>query len=209
MSTDDKRWILETVGAQVEGCLIMDLEGEVPVKAVLQSTKSLRETVATTVQRMGGNNPRVWQMLAVVKAISYDAARHELNFHFFTRDVARRYESLNIPFLSKSHQLRNAHLENPNGTVWGRQKEVDGEVVNSATAYIVTVHNVARTMDLRMLYKFLKQWLRVPFDLEDLDSGGPHSTTSTVWEACFSHEGCPSELVDIVRIVWLNTCIIV
>ncbi|OWY98735.1 hypothetical protein PHMEG_00030429 [Phytophthora megakarya] len=191
--------VIETIRAQVQGRLVMDMEGEFPVKEAFQSTKSLRETIATTVHRMEGNDRVIWEMLSVVKAISYDASRHVLNFHFFTRDVAKRYEAMEIPFLSRKHTLINAHSTPTlrEDGIWGRQKDQDGEIMSQATSYVVILQNVARTTDMGKLYVFLKQWLGVDFTMDDLDTGGPNSTTSTAWELSFALEGCPSELMGI------------
>lgn len=90
MSTDDKLRLLGTVRAQVQEYLGMDLEGEYPIKEAFLSTKSLQESISLAVTARGPAAQRVWEMLTAVKTISYNPARHEIHFHFFTRDTARK-----------------------------------------------------------------------------------------------------------------------
>lgn len=125
--------IIGTVRAQVEGRLVMDLGGELPINEVFQSARSLQESISTAATNRGTDNPQLWSMLAAGKTISYNAAKHEIYFHFFTMEAACRYDRLDIPFHKGLHALKNAHAPaelSPGPTVWDIQYEVDGALVS-------------------------------------------------------------------------------
>ncbi|EGZ30443.1 hypothetical protein PHYSODRAFT_386952, partial [Phytophthora sojae] len=212
MRTEDKLRIMGTVRAQVEGLLIMDLDGELPVKEAFQSTKSLQESISIAAMNHSTNNQQLWGLLAAVKTISYNAAKHEIHFYFFTREAACRFDGLEVPFPRTKHKLVNAHpvgRRTPGANVWDLQYEEDGALISTASEYVVILRNVTRNMDLGRLHAFLKHVLRAPFVFEDLDRSGPQSSTSTAWEMSFAMDGCPRELEGITRIVWFTSVIVV
>ncbi|KAG2760165.1 hypothetical protein PC129_g13758 [Phytophthora cactorum] len=199
IGTEENLKVKATVQAQVKGRLGMDLRDQTPVKAAFEITKRLLDTISIVAQRRGytGDN-LLWSMLAVVNAISYNATKHELNFHFFARDVARRYHDVwPIPFIRKEHPVRNVHAATVAETEGDIRllQQAKAEVGGSpASEYAGTLVDITRSMDLGKLHAFLKAKLPVPFAFEDLDSGGPQSTTSTAWELRFALEGCPRVL---------------
>ncbi|KAL3663659.1 hypothetical protein V7S43_011074 [Phytophthora oleae] len=213
MGSEENLRLLQTVRAQVEGKLVLDLLREQPVKAAYDNAKSLLETISAgaTARGIGKGSP-LWEMFAVVKAISYDATRHELNLHFFTREMASKFNNLEIPFHNRLHTVRNAYLvptTRPISSIWRRQQGADGEAAHSAANYSVVLRNVSRTMDMSRLSAFLKKTLSVPFELYDMDIGGPHSSLSTSWELSCDLDGCPSALEGVVRILWFGSTIVV
>ncbi|EGZ29030.1 hypothetical protein PHYSODRAFT_471456, partial [Phytophthora sojae] len=203
MATEFKLRIIGATRAQVEGKLIMDLEGELPIPEAFQSTNNLQESNSTAVTNRGIAYPAIWSMLAAAKTISYNAARHVIHLHLFTRAEAQRFEGLAIPFHRHVHALNNAHAPLLSAT-WIRSSDLVQEA-----AYVVILRNVARSMDLSHFHSFLQYALSVPFDLNDLDLGGPNSWTSTAWELSFSQDGCPDALLGIKRIMWFNYVIVV
>ena len=59
--------LVQTIRAQVEGCLIMDLKGESPIKASFLSTRCLQESIATSATTRGTGSKELWDMVAQVK----------------------------------------------------------------------------------------------------------------------------------------------
>ncbi|OWY93530.1 hypothetical protein PHMEG_00037043, partial [Phytophthora megakarya] len=208
MSNENRLQLTMTIRAQVEGCLVMDLKGEWPVKEAFQSTRSLQESISTAAMaRRMGSEP-LWQMLAAVKTISYSAIQHAIMFHFFTRDIAKTYEGLTVPFHRGTHTLVNIHSgeeAGETGDAWSRQFDQNGELIPQTVNYVVTLKNVTRTMDQPKLLAFLKFVLKENFTWVDLDQGGSHSSTSTSWELTFTSEGCPAAFDGVVRIIWCNS----
>eukprot|EP00644_Phytophthora_capsici_P019372 jgi/Phyca11/132496/e_gw1.173.3.1 len=218
MTPESKVKIVNTIRAQVEGCLVMDMEGGLPIRDAFWNTRSLQESISTAVSARGlgvhgsQQTKAIWQMLAAVKAISYAPMTHELRFHFFTRAEAKRFENLEIPFHKATHVARNAHATSGEGertSAWERQYDEDGTVVSQAMEYRVILRNVTRSLDITRFYTFLQQALEVPFEFDDLDEGGPNSSTSTAWALRFTMDGCPRALEGVVRIIWYGVVIVV
>lgn len=93
----------------------------------LQSTNNLQESNSTAVTNRGIAYPAIWSMLAAAKTISYNAARHVIHLHLFTRAEAQRFEGLAIPFHRHVHALNNAHapvLLKPEASVWDRLRDL-------------------------------------------------------------------------------------
>ncbi|KAE9065520.1 hypothetical protein PF005_g28586 [Phytophthora fragariae] len=171
MLTEDKLMIIGIVRAQVERLLIMDLDGELPVKEEFQSTKSLQESISIATMNRNTDHQQLWGLLAAVKTISYNAAKHEIHFYFFTREAASRFDGLEAPFHRATHRLVNAQPAGrraPGANVWELQYEEDGALISTASEYVVILRNVTRILDLGRLHAFLKHVLRVPFVFEDL-----------------------------------------
>ncbi|EGZ16943.1 hypothetical protein PHYSODRAFT_382251, partial [Phytophthora sojae] len=90
-------------------------------------------------------------LLAAVKTISYNAAKHEIHFYFFTREAACRFDGLKVPFHRTTHGLVNAHPVGrriPGANVWDLQYEEDGALISTASEYVVILRYVTRNMDL-------------------------------------------------------------
>ncbi|KAE9279470.1 hypothetical protein PR003_g28226 [Phytophthora rubi] len=171
MLTEDKLMIIGIVRAQVERLLIMDLDGELPVKEAFQSTKSLQESISIATMNRNTDHQQLWGLLAAVKTISYNAAKHEIHFYFFTREAASRFDGLEAPFHRATHRLVNAQHAGrraPGANVWELQYEEDGALISTASEYVVILRNVTHILDLGRLHAFLKHVLRVPFVFEDL-----------------------------------------
>ncbi|KAF1772065.1 hypothetical protein GQ600_10713 [Phytophthora cactorum] len=195
--------------AQVEGRLVMDHRDETRVHVGFHSTKRLLETFLIGAQRRGytGDN-LLWSMLAVVKAISYDATKHELNFHFFSPGTSPDAIKTLVPFrlfgrsiLWKTSTPRSQKWKGMFGSSSKRKAKADGVQYRSMRTFLL-ITRAQWTWGSCM--HFAKQNYQYPLRLRTSTVEPPHSTTSTAWELLFALEGCSRVLKDISRIIWLD-----
>ena len=211
MSPEHHVRLIQTIRAQVEGCLIMDMKGESPIKAAFLSTKCIQESIATAAATRSKGSKELWAMIAQVKTISYNANNHSIYFHFYTRDMAEQFVGVKVPFHRYDHTVYNIHKrkEDGNGSIWNNQADCNGEKYNQAANYACVLRNMSRNTDLTQLYAMLKKVLDVPFQLEDMDNGGPMSENSTSMGLTVSTTNCPEKIINISRLYWNHVMIII
>lgn len=113
-----------------------------------------------------------------------------------------------MPFYGKLYRLQNAHRPEK-GSVWQRQKGLNGLPHGRRVGYTVHLHNLTRFSDVGKIAAFLKKKIPTDFGMDDLDTHTPESRTSTIWRVTFKLAGCPTFLDGVVRLIWFGTTIIV
>lgn len=213
MDTDQRARLRNTIRAQVEGELTLQLPSDFKVYAFNQTTHRLIDAIAMAAGANLTANPLLLPMLKSVKSASYNASDHAIHFFFRTRETAQRYDKMLVPIRNRKVKLINAHRQVPNdgddGNVWIRQMTSD-EIKNKPrqSQYRLQLFNVSRFVDTNALAQYFRKRTTVAFDMDDIDHGGPRSKLSLNWELVFHVPNCPQFLMNKTRINWFGTTLI-
>lgn len=203
-----------TIVAQVEGELVGQLNDSTPMYRDHQSSSRLVEAVMQAVRHRGGDVEHIYQMMKALKAAAYNPATHALHFFFYNREAASKWDGLALPFRTQLIRLVDVNAvlrgQDKPKTVWDRQLGTDG-LQNAVTHSRYRVHllNVSRFVEMHQLTAFLRQEFGAQFYAYSMDSYGPRSSKSLMWELLFDATICPAKLVDIFRIHWMGHLILV
>jgi hypothetical protein len=213
MSSEQRTRLRNTIKAQVEGELVLELADNLPLYPDNQTTFRIIDSIVVSAgPRLAENGP-LKTMLGEVKTACYNAASHSIHFYFRTRLQAERFTGQPVPFRNRLFRLVNAHKpvdqEMQPEAIWNRQRTADG-IPNrpKRQQYRMKLHNVSRFVDTIALEQFLTQRTPVRFDLDEVDPGGPTSQASLTWALTFHMPGCPDFLKDKTRLDWFGTPII-
>lgn len=206
-----------TIAAQVEGELVGQLADFTQIYKDHQTTERIVEAILQAARFRNDNKmDEIMAMLRDLKAAEYNDSTHSLHFFFFDRETANKWAKATIPFRRQLVQLKSAHDTDPQenhskpSNVWSRQLGADGlENASSRTRYKIQLLNISRTMNVALLFEYIKQETKKKFYAYALDAYGPRSRKSQHWELLFEEETCPKLLVEIQRINWKGRVIIV
>ncbi|OWZ18258.1 LOW QUALITY PROTEIN: hypothetical protein PHMEG_0007685 [Phytophthora megakarya] len=129
--------IQNTIKAQVEGDLVLQLYPDFRVYPQFQSRKRLSNEFLLGIDN-GGNDPtKVTAMLREAKQICYDQGQRAIHIIFWTREMASKWsrEFSTLLFRNRRFPLRNMHEQESSAAietaqrssvVWARQLGADG-----------------------------------------------------------------------------------
>jgi hypothetical protein len=196
---------------RAEGELFVKLPSNMKMYDYNQTTARLSDFIRTSASSQNWKDPRLAEMLTAVKVVSYNEERHAIHFHFFTKLEATKWENMAVPILRST-----AVLQNPDA----RRREIvtredgtqavvllpppDGtEDDRYQSPYRCRITNVTRTFEVDKLARFLQKLtgnamrMGVP-----VDTYGPGSQWSLVWDFFAQTSNCPAALSSINRIMW-------
>jgi hypothetical protein len=165
-----------------------------------QFTQTIEEDIRTAAQDLHANTPKLRQMLALAKTISYNHDQRSLHFFFVDRATAQWLQTTRVPYRKMIFRLSNEHAQEK-GSVWQRQLGRDGTRLETQRQYAIDIQNVTR---FTRLTAFLHAHIAAAFDMDDMDICTPEPWTSTVWRMTMKTAECPAFLRGIVRIVWFG-----
>ena len=208
LKSEERLRLYSTIQAQVEGELILHLDGRREIKASRQTTKALTETILASAELARIDLQALHQMLGQTKTICYNQVTKSIHFYFFTRTTADRHKSVQVPYQGGVYTLHNAHCLDQ-GPIWARQTGGRPGTSGRRPEYTIQLHNLTRFNDIGRMAAYLQANIPTEFDMDDMDTHKPDSRTSTVWSVTFKLAGCPTFLDGVVRILWFGTTIII
>ena len=201
-------WFHRQLILRAEGELWAQLPVTTKIYNVNQSSRRLIAAISQSAEHQKWTDARLKELLGAVKVASYDKARHSIHLHFYTKATATVWEGSKIPFRAASLTLRNpdakAESKNADEGQSGSGPIDDGLPTDRYQSfYKMRLSNVPHTMDMDKFTKFLQQLTDDEMQIGvPLDSYGPQSESSLLWDFYAKHVSCPTALKDIHRIVW-------
>jgi hypothetical protein len=196
---------------RAEGELFAKLPGNLKMYDYNQTTARLSDFLRTSANAQNWKDPRLAEMLAAVKVVSYNEEGHAIHFHFFTKLEATKWENMAIPILRTTVVLQNPDARRREIVTRedGTQAAVllpppDGTEDDRYQApYRCRITNITRPFEVDKLARFLQKItgnamrMGVP-----VDTYGPGSQWSLVWDFYALTSNCPTALASINRIMW-------
>ncbi|KAE8880233.1 hypothetical protein PF005_g26512 [Phytophthora fragariae] len=107
------RMIQNTIQAQVEGDLVLQLPTDFPVYPDFQSRERLVGMILLGIRKSEHPEARVVALLKNAKQVCYDKRGHAVHLIFWTREQAAIWgkEFKTLPFRNRNFALRNEHAE--------------------------------------------------------------------------------------------------
>ncbi|OWZ18037.1 LOW QUALITY PROTEIN: hypothetical protein PHMEG_0007942 [Phytophthora megakarya] len=173
--------LLSTIQAQVEGELMLTLNGYTTVNRRREHTRALKEAILLAAEIMNINLQELHALISQTKTIGYNKATKSIHFFFFDRASAAKYAMIIVPFKERLTNLETC-IRRPEGQSGSDSPERMGR----AKHHVQNTHAV---------------------DLEGMDGCTPESRTSTIWKVTFKLAAYPEFLQGIVRIIWFDSSI--
>ncbi|KAE8984390.1 hypothetical protein PR002_g22958, partial [Phytophthora rubi] len=215
------RRIQNTIQAQVEGDLAMNLPQDFPVYPDFQSRDRLISMILLKPENGGHDKAKLVELLHDTKQICYDRISHAIHLIFWTREQATTWSKAfkTLPFRNRVFRLQNEHPEvlpgtidnnNRSTSVWGRQVGADG-VRNEMKRdrYHVRLLNISRFIDEAAVDTYIQQQFDGTYTTWQEPTTGNRARQTDTWEIFFKTAVCPAFLAGSRFLNWNGVKILI
>ncbi|OWY95171.1 hypothetical protein PHMEG_00034892 [Phytophthora megakarya] len=213
--------IQNTIKAQVEGDLFLQLYPDFHVYLQFQSRKRLTNEFLLGIEN-GGNDPaKVIAMLREAKQICYDQVQYATHIIFWTREMASKWsrEFSTLLFRNRRFPLRNIHEQESSAAiettqrssvVWARQVGADG-IRNELPRerYHVRLLNLSRYLDEAAIDAYIQANFTGTYYTSQEPTTANQMLQTDTWDPFFKSNHCPQFLEGVRFIDWDGTKILV
>ncbi|ETP01139.1 hypothetical protein F441_21571, partial [Phytophthora nicotianae CJ01A1] len=215
------RRIQNTIRAQVEGDLILQLDPKFKIYPQFQNRKRLTSEFLLGIDNSANDTNKVITMLQEAKQICYEQGKHAIHLIFYTREAATKWgkEFSRLLFRNRHFPLQNAHepvqdTATASGTraerVWARQVGADGiPDEQPRDRYHVRLMNLSRFLDEAAIDEYIRTHFGGVYSTYQEPTIGDQILQTDTWDIFFKSPHCPEFLEGIRFLDWEGTKILV